>query len=163
MSQAAAPVPAAAPAPTVPSQSAAPKKTAAKKVAAKKRAASPKKKATTQIAKIPAERTGKTAQIISIVQANVGRKGISARAIIKELGPQTPVQANATKRLIKSLVDKQILTAATGTALNGSLKISPEETAHAKSRKSAYVRKYDVPKCFAKPGSTKLKQTANLP
>merc|ERR1712048_1424723 len=116
MSQAAAPVPvpAAAPAPTVPSQSAAPKKaTAAKKVAAKKRASSPKKKATT------------------------GRKGISARAIIKELGPQTPVQANATKRLIKSLVDKQILTAATGTALNGSLKISPEEAARAKSRKSA--------------------------
>merc|ERR1712048_9369 len=115
MSQAAAPVPvpAAAPAPTVPSQSAAPKKaTAAKKVAAKKRAASPKKKATTQIAKIPAERTGKTAQIIAIVQANAGRKGISARAIIKELGPQTPVQANATKRLIKSLVDKQILTPA---------------------------------------------------
>merc|ERR1711972_1202260 len=101
----------------------------------------PKKRATTQIAKIPAERTGKTAQIIAIVQANAGRKGISARAIIKELGPQTPVQANATKRLIKSLVDKQILTAATGTALNGSLKISPEEAARAKSRKSALAAK----------------------
>merc|ERR1712168_1756905 len=69
------------------------------------------------------------------------RSGASTKKLISALEAQGITNKPAIKRSLKTLLEKGVLVAATGTGLNGSIKINPEESARRKKAAAAKAAK----------------------
>merc|ERR1712117_798233 len=91
------------------------------------------------------------------------RQGASLKKIVAGLQAQGFTNLPAIKRSLKALIEKDVLVAATGKGLNGSIKINPEESARRKkataakkkARRAAATKKKAAAK--KKPSSPKKK------
>merc|ERR1712048_549620 len=68
------------------------------------------------------------------------RQGASLKKIVAGLQAQGFTNLPAIKRSLKALIEKDVLVAATGKGLNGSIKINPEESARRKKAAAAKAK-----------------------
>merc|ERR1712117_42893 len=77
------------------------------------------------------------------------RQGASLKKIVAGLQAQGFTNLPAIKRSLKALIEKDVLVAATGKGLNGSIKINPEESARRKKAAAAKAKAVKAKKAAA--------------